>query len=130
MTPADISQRTQNLLNIIKNPEFKEKFRSPLGDRYWNRLASDISYHEKVLHPLIDKAKEGEMDHYKNVIEDLKNQIRGYELAIQRYRSTTMKRDGEIAKMFDEGKRLIDISRKVKITPAGVTKALVRMGLR
>jgi len=41
-----ISRRTQDLINIIKNPKFKEKFWSILGEGYWHRLASDISYHE------------------------------------------------------------------------------------
>jgi len=61
----------------------------PLGEGYWDRLASDISFHVKVLHPLIDKAMEDEIDYYRNTIKDLKRTIRGYEIATKQYRSTT-----------------------------------------
>jgi len=115
-------QQGQEIFSIIRNPEFHGQFTVIQGHRYWDQFTSFIHNNIDVVLGLIEKVKEKELTPLREENEWLKR-------VTERYRKGTMERDLEIIRLHYAGWSQNRIARTVGMSPKGVKKAKIRLGL-
>ena len=115
-------QQGQEIFSIIRNPEFRGQFTVIQGHRYWDQFTSFIHNNIDVVLGLIEKVKEKELTPLREENERLKR-------VTERYRKGTMERDLEIIRLHEAGWSQNRIARTVGMSPKGVKKAKIRLGL-
>ncbi len=118
----ELEQRRQELLSIIKNPEFRKRFFVLQGVRYWDGFSQFISSNLQTILGLIEEMKKRELKALYTENERLKR------VTLQ-YRTERMSRDVKILCLFGEGKNLTRIAKTVGLTRQGTKKALKRLGV-
>jgi len=117
-----LAQRQQEILSILKDPRFREQFFPSRGKRDWEQFISFVSRNFPIIDKLIETVKEKELTPIREENERLK-------LVMEGYRKKTLNRDLEIIRLYYAGWSQNRIAGTVRMSPKGVKKAKIRLGL-
>ena len=117
-----LAQRSQEILSILNDPRFREQIRMLRGKREWEQFISFVSRNFHIIDKLIETMKEKELTPLREENERLKR-------VTERYRKGTMERDLEIIRLHEAGWSQNRIATAVGMSPKGVKKAKIRLGL-
>jgi len=117
-----LAQRRQEIIYILNDPRFREQFFLSRGKRDWEQFISFISRNFRIIDKLIETMKEKELIPFREQNERLK-------LVMEGYRKKTLNRDLEIIRLHNAGWSQNLIAKTVRMSPKGVKKAKIRLGL-
>ena len=117
-----LAQRQQEISSILNDPRFHEQFLLSRGKRDWEQFISFVFRNFRIIDKLIETVKEKELAPIREENERLK-------LLMEGYRKKTLNRDLEIIRLHYAGWSQNRIARTVGMSPKGVKKAKIRLGL-
>src|SRR3990170_2183331 len=117
-----LAQRRQEIISILNDPSFREQFLVSRGKRDWEQFIAIISRNSPIIDKLIETEKKKELIELREENERLK-------LVMEGYRKKTLKRDLEIIRLHYAGWSQNRIARMVEMSPKGIKKAKIRLGL-
>jgi len=117
-----LAQRRQEIISILNDPRFREQFLLSRGKRDWEQFISFVSRNFPIIDKLIETVKEKELTPIREENERLK-------LVMEGYRKKTLNRDLEIIRLYYAGWSQNRIAGTVRMSPKGVKKAKIRLGL-
>lgn len=126
MEPSEriaLAQKGQEILSILRDPRFRSKFTIVgLGDRYWKHFEAFVTQNSPVLLALIERIKFKGIDELIEENERLKSLLKSLN-------RENMERDLEIIRLHRAGYSQYSIAKKTGMSPKGVKKARIRLGL-
>ena len=117
-----LAQRRQEIISILNDARFRKQLFMLRGQRAWEQFISFVSRNFPIIDKLIEAVKEKELTPIREENERLK-------LVMEGYRKKTLNRDLEIIRLYYAGWSQNRIAGTVRMSPKGVKKAKIRLGL-